>query len=151
MLACFEQGRVRTRSPALLANMMEGVPVVSSNTPPPIMVFPQQQSGWSVAVCIWALPLQGWPLFWMNGWKETWMSLESLEHSWDWGWRKCSVDLDEKCWIWMKRDRMTVYNIFWIVVVGFCDIFTLLSFSCQIHRDGSHLFLLGTAQTQFNL
>lgn len=80
------------------------------------MVFPQQQWGGSVAACIWALPLQGWPLFWMNGWKETWMSLESLEHSWDWGWRKCSVDLDEKCWIQMKRDRMTVYNIFWIVV-----------------------------------
>lgn len=45
MLACFEQGRVRIGSPALLAHMMVGVPVISSNTPPPVMVFPQQHSG----------------------------------------------------------------------------------------------------------
>lgn len=45
MLACLEQGRVRIGSPALLAHMMVGVPVISSNTPPPVMVFPQQHSG----------------------------------------------------------------------------------------------------------
>lgn len=42
MLACCAQGRVRFGSAALLANAMVGLPVVSSNPPPPIMVFLQQ-------------------------------------------------------------------------------------------------------------
>lgn len=53
----------------------------------------------------------------MNDWKETWMSLESLEHSWDWGWCKCSVDLDEKG----SHDSI---QYFWDIVVGFCDIYS---------------------------
>lgn len=45
MLACCGQGRVRFGSPALLANLMLGLPAVSSNPPPPVMVFLQNQSG----------------------------------------------------------------------------------------------------------
>lgn len=45
MLAWCGQGGVRFGSPALLAKPMLGLPVVSSNAAPPVVVFLQHQSG----------------------------------------------------------------------------------------------------------
>lgn len=46
---------------------------------------------------------------------------------------------------------MTVYDIFGADVVYLCDMFTLLSFSCQTHKDEAHSLFLGTVQSQFIL
>lgn len=49
----------------------------------------------------------------------------------------------------MKRNCVTVYDIFWTDVIFLCDIFTLLSFSCQTHKDEAYSLFLGAVQSQF--
>lgn len=42
---------------------------------------------------------------------------------------------------------MPVYDIFGTKVVCLCDIFTLLSFSCQTHKDEAHSLFLGAVHS----
>lgn len=101
-LACCGQGRVGPGSPSPLASRLAGLPVVSSNPPPPLMVFLQQQPSCSLMQTPGISRYkEGLYFQWMTGRKLGWNNSDAED------------GLRAGYWIWSKLDCMSAPRYFW--------------------------------------